>query len=192
MADSFDPSRFEGSVAAFREAIRIDPDDPAAYVALAETYQTMVGATHVNNAPAEMPGLANEAIDRALALDPDDAEALVVKGLGDALGTDRRGSGTEHGAGAIRAQPRFPHRRSVRLRGAGGEESDGSVSQLRCSACRGVRGAGRAADLEQLIASMPKPILDSFWAILAARQGDRETALRYLETFLQHHRPGLG
>jgi hypothetical protein len=53
-------------------------------------------------------------------------------------------------------------------------------------------GAGRAADLEQLIASMPKPILDSFWAILAARQGDRETALRYLETFLQQHRPGLG
>ena len=106
MAESFDPSRFEGRVAAFQDAIRIDPDDPAAYVDSA---------------------ILGEAMDLSPNFAVRLAEVYVV--------------------------------------------------------------AGRTADLEQLIASMPKPILDSFWAILAARQGDRETALRYLETFLQQHRP---
>ena len=52
--------------------------------------------------------------------------------------------------------------------------------------------AGRKAELEQLIASMPKPIDDWFWLILASRKGDRETALAYLDTLVQQHRPSFG
>jgi hypothetical protein len=45
---------------------------------------------------------------------------------------------------------------------------------------------------EQLIASMPRPILDGFWLLVAARQGDRETALRYLEMFVEQHKVSFG
>ena len=271
MADSFDPTRFEGSVAAFQEAIRIDPDDPATYVALAETYQTMVGATHVNNAPTEMLGLANAAIDRALVLDPDDAEAHVVKaGLlymfdwkwAEADREFRRAIALNPGSGKAHWQygaylrfngwrdsavaelqrarsidplnPMFLAELSLAYAWAG--EGDSAMrwaqiavdlepnmapvryarshafltaGQFDSAMLEGKKAmemspnfavrlaevyvaAGRKAELEELIASMPKPIMDWFWAILAARQGDRETALRYLETFLQQHRPGLG
>jgi tetratricopeptide (TPR) repeat protein len=218
-----------------------------------------------------MLGLANAAIDRALALDPDDAEAHVVKaGLlymfdwkwGEADREFRRaltlnpGSGKAHWqygaylrfngwrdsavAELQRARsidplnPMFLAELSLAYAWAG--EGDSAVrwaqiavelepnmapvryarshafltaGQLDSAILEGKKAmdlspnfavrlaevyvaAGRKAELEQLIASMPKPIMDWFWAILAARQGDRDTALRYLETFLQQHRPGLG
>jgi serine/threonine-protein kinase len=271
MADSFDPSRFENSIRAFEDAIRIDPDDPAPYVALAETYQTMVGARHVHNAPAEMLGLARRAIDRAIELDPDDAEAHTVKaGLlymfdwnwADADREFRRAIALNPGSGKTHwqygAYLRFngwrdsaiaEHRRASRidplnpmflgelsLAYAWANQGDSAVRSARIAVdlepnlapvryarshaflsagqfdsaiVEGKRAmelspgfatrlaevyvaAGRTAELEQLIASMPKPIDDWFWLILAARQGDRETALAYLDTLVQQHRPSFG
>lgn len=52
--------------------------------------------------------------------------------------------------------------------------------------------AGRKKELEQLIESMPRPINDGFSMLLAARQGDSETALRYLGMMVEQHRVGLG
>ena len=83
MSASYDVNRFRKSIAAFEEAIRLDPEDPAAYVALAEVYQTMVGAGHVQPdtmTPAVAFGRAKELIQRALELDPDNAEAHVILG----------------------------------------------------------------------------------------------------------------
>jgi serine/threonine-protein kinase len=80
MSASFDPDRFRRSIAAFEDAIRIDPDDPTYYVALAEVYETMVGAGHATMDPAEAFRLAKEALQRAFELDPDNAEAHVILG----------------------------------------------------------------------------------------------------------------
>ena len=271
MADSFDPSRFDNSIRAFQEAIRIDPDDPATYVALAETYQTMVGATHVNDTPAEMLGLARRAIDRALELDPDDAEAHTVKaGLlymfywkwDEADREFRRAIALNPGSGKAHWQygaylrfngwrdsavAELQRARSIdplnpmflgelSLAYAWANQGDSAVDwarlavelepnmapvryarshafltagQLDSAIADGKKAmdlspnfavrlaevyvvAGRTADLEKLIASMPRPILDSFSLILAARRGNREMALRLLESLLQQRTPGLG
>jgi tetratricopeptide (TPR) repeat protein len=271
MGDSFDPSRFYKSIAAFEEAIRIDPDDPAAYVALAETYQTLVGATHVHNAPAELLGRAKAAIDRAIELDPDDAEAHVVKaGLlymfdwkwDEADREFRRAIALNPGSGKAHwqygAYLRFngwrdsaiaEHRRASRidplnpmflgelsLAYAWANQGDSAVrsariavdlepnlapvryalshaflaaGQLDSAIVEGKKAmelssgfatrlaevyvvAGRKTELERLIASMPKPIDDWFWLILAARQGERQRALSYLERLVQQHRPSFG
>jgi serine/threonine-protein kinase len=271
MADSFDPNRFENSIAEFEEAIRIDPDDPASHVALAETYQAMVGATHINNAPAEMLDRAKLAIDRALELDPDDAEAHVVKaGLlymfdwnwAAADREFRRAIALNPGSGKVHwqygAYLRFngwrdsaiaEHRRATRvdplnpmflaelsLAYAWAGRGDSAVrwaraavelepnmapvryarshaflaaGQLDSAIAEGKKAmalnghfatrlaevyvvAGRKKELEQLIGSMPKPIEDWFWLLLAARQGDRETALRYLEMLVAQHKVSFG
>ena len=271
MGDSFDPNRFDKSIEAFEEAIRVDPDDPAPYVALAETYQTMVGATHVHNAPAELLDSAKKAIDRALELDPDDAEAHTVKaGLlymfdwnwADADREFRRAIALNPGSGKAHWQYggylRFngwrdsaiaEHRRATRidplnpmflaelsLAYAWANQGDSAVlwgraavdlepnmapvryalshaflaaGQLDSAIVEGKTAmqlspgfatrlaevyvvAGRKAELEQLIASMPKPIPDWFWLILTARQGNRETALSYLETLEQQHMTSFG
>jgi serine/threonine-protein kinase len=78
MSASFDPDRFTKSIAAFEEAIAFEPNDPSPYVALAEVYQSMVGAGHVTMEPAEAFPRARELVQRALQIDPDDAEAHVV------------------------------------------------------------------------------------------------------------------
>ncbi|MEW5916787.1 MAG: protein kinase [Gemmatimonadota bacterium] len=271
IANSFDPKRFEKSIAAFQEAIRIDPDDPAPYVALAETYQTMVGATHVEQPPAEVLGLSKAAIDRALALDPDDADAHVVRaGLlymfdWKWVEADREfrhaiainpGSGKAHWqyGGYLRFNG-WPdsaiaeHRRAVRIDplnpmflgelslahawaghgdsavrwGRAAVELDPNLAPVRYALSHAFLAAqqfdsaiaegkiatqlnsqfvgrlaevyvaaGRRVELEQLLVSMPKPIWDWFWLILAARKGDRETALRYLELLADRHQIGLG
>ena len=80
MLASFDPQRFQKSIAAFEEAIALDPDEPGPHVALAEAYQGMVGAGHAVMSRSEAFLRATEHVRRALQLDPDDAEAHVVLG----------------------------------------------------------------------------------------------------------------
>ena len=80
MSASFDPDRFRKSIASFEEAIRLDPEDPTYYIALAETYETMVGGGHATMDPAVGFRRAKDAVQRALELDPDNAEAHVILG----------------------------------------------------------------------------------------------------------------
>jgi serine/threonine-protein kinase len=78
MSAAFDPDRFQKSIDAFQEAIRLDPEDPAPYAALGEVYQTMVGPGHIGMSPVEAFRLAREAALRSLQLDSNYAEAHVV------------------------------------------------------------------------------------------------------------------
>ena len=270
MAASFDPGRFEKSIAAFEEAIRNDPDDPAPYVALAETYQGMVGAGHIDSAPAEMLGRAKAVIDRALELDPDDAEAHVVKagllymfdwnwaeadrefrravtlnpGSGKAhwqygaylrfngwrdsaiaelrraaridplnpmflselsvayAWADRGDSAVRWARAAVELEPNMMPVRYARSHGflATGQLDSAIAEGKKAVALNARVGArlaevyvvaGRKKELEQLIGSMPKPIEEWFWLLVAARQGNREVALRYLETMAEQRTVGL-
>lgn len=79
LGSSYDPDRFPKAIAAFEEAIRLDPDDPAPYVALALTYADM-GLGH-DTMPADAAfRRAKESAQRALQLDQNHAEAHTAMG----------------------------------------------------------------------------------------------------------------
>ena len=66
----------ERAVASFEEAIRLDPNDAVAWMELAETYNWQLDSGWMR--PSEAYAQARKAIDRALALNPDFAEAHYV------------------------------------------------------------------------------------------------------------------
>jgi TolB-like protein/Flp pilus assembly protein TadD len=68
----------ERAVASFNEAIRLDPNDAVAWMELAETYNYRLGTGWMR--PSETYAEARRAIDRALAINPNLAEAHGVLG----------------------------------------------------------------------------------------------------------------
>jgi eukaryotic-like serine/threonine-protein kinase len=79
LQQAYDPDRFGKSIAAFEEAIRLDPDDPAPYVALANLY-TIMGFGHDTIPPAEAFRHARELAKGALRVDPDNSDAHATMG----------------------------------------------------------------------------------------------------------------
>ena len=69
----------ESAAGHFRNAIKLDPDFAAAYAGLADTYLTLTGNQTVTNRE-EMERSASDAIEKALALAPDLAEAHASRG----------------------------------------------------------------------------------------------------------------
>jgi tetratricopeptide (TPR) repeat protein len=68
-------------IAAFDEAIRIEPDFAPAHAGLADCYRLLGGPGWEAGPPAELLEQARHAADRALALDPRLADAYAVRGL---------------------------------------------------------------------------------------------------------------
>jgi DNA-binding winged helix-turn-helix (wHTH) protein/TolB-like protein/Flp pilus assembly protein TadD len=71
------PERIAKSIAAFQQAIALDPACAQAYVGMAQMYRAMVITG--DRAPRELFPLSDAAADAALRIDPDSAGALAVK-----------------------------------------------------------------------------------------------------------------
>ena len=71
------PARLPRAMAAFRQAIDLDPLCAPAYVGMAHMYRAMVITG--DHAPRDVFPLARAAVDRALRIDPDSAAALATR-----------------------------------------------------------------------------------------------------------------
>ena len=86
----------------FEQAVKLDPDYARAYSALAETIIVLY-FNHQALSPDEAIQLANAAVDNALRLDPENANAYAVRGFIETIQWGR----TRLGAGNIRAADDF-------------------------------------------------------------------------------------
>lgn len=80
LARRLNPESYQRAMAAYREAIAIDPGYAEAYAAMAVTY-VMRGSWHGAQEPKEILPEARALVDRALALDSTVAEAHIALGL---------------------------------------------------------------------------------------------------------------
>jgi TolB-like protein/Tfp pilus assembly protein PilF len=77
--NKFDPMNLEKAIGYFQKAVQLDPKSSQAYSGLADAYSYMIDGDLMPT--AKILPLARDAADRALALDPNLAEAHTARGL---------------------------------------------------------------------------------------------------------------